>query len=169
MADATDAGAENATEAGDDAQHQEQTFTQADIDRLVSKARGEERRKASERFADYDELKTKAAGAKTLEQQFADLKNELSSTKAEALRARIAADHNISTKKGPNGEPSDADLFLTGSDEETLTAQASRLSAREADRKKHGNIAPREGVTTNTGDSKTAESLNFLSRLTGAE
>lgn len=41
---------------------------------------------------------------------------------AEALRFRIAAKHNISDE--------DADLFLTGSDEETLTRQAARLIER---------------------------------------
>jgi hypothetical protein len=132
-------------------QQQEQTFTQADIDRLVSKARGEERRKATERFADYDDLKSKAEGAKTLEQQFSDLKAELASTKVDAIRTRIAAEYGISTKAGPNGEPSDADLFLTGTTAEILTAQAARLGQQQADRKKQGNVAPREGTTRTTG------------------
>jgi hypothetical protein len=55
---------------------------------------------------------------------------------AEALRARVAGEFGISTKKGLKGEPSDAELFLTGSDEATLTTQAERLAGREAERKK---------------------------------
>lgn len=47
---------------------------------------------------------------------------EATEAKAEALRWRIAARHSVSDE--------DAELFLTGSDEETLTKQAERLSAR---------------------------------------
>lgn len=127
-------------------EQQEQTFTQADVDKLVSKVRGEERRKASEKFADYDELKTKADGAKTVVQQLADLKDQLSASNARALRSDIAAKHGISAE--------DRDLFLTGTDEDTLTAQATRLAAKETDRKKNGNVAPKEGGTKNNGDPK---------------
>lgn len=63
---------------------------------------------------------------------------------AEGLRFRIAAKHGISDE--------DAELFLTGKDEDTLLAQAKRLADREADRKKNGNQAPREGTNpTATG------------------
>lgn len=44
---------------------------------------------------------------------------------ADALRLRVAAKHGISDE--------DADLFLTGSDEDTLTRQAQRLTARNAE------------------------------------
>lgn len=136
------------TETGSEVEgKQEQTFTQADVDKLVSKVRGEERRKASEKFADYDDLKTKADGAKTVEQQLADLQGQLSASNARALRSDIAAKHGISAE--------DRDLFLTGTDEDTLTAQATRLAAKETDRKKNGNVAPREGETKKTGDAKT--------------
>lgn len=59
--------------------------------------------------------------------------------KADALRWRVAAKHGISDE--------DAELFLTGSDEATLTKQAERLTERVASRKKQGNVAPREGAT----------------------
>jgi hypothetical protein len=135
------------TETGSEVEgNQEQSFTQADVDKLVSKVRSEERRKASEKFADYDDLKTKADGAKSVEQQLADLQGQLSASNARALRSDIAAKHGISAE--------DRDLFLTGTDEDTLTAQATRLAAKETDRKKNGNVAPREGGTKNTGDSK---------------
>jgi hypothetical protein len=135
-------GTQTTIETGGDEGKQEQ-FSQADVDKLVSKVRGEERRKASEKFADYDDLKTKAEGAKTVEQKLADLEGQLSASNARALRSDIAAKHGISAE--------DRDLFLTGTDESTLTAQAERLAAREADRKKNGNVAPKEGTTTTTG------------------
>jgi hypothetical protein len=129
-------------------QKQEQTFNQAEVDRIV---RERAERLAKQMFPDYAELKTKAEGAKTLEDRLGSLEQELSTTKAEALRTGIAARFGISTEKGKDGEPSDADLFLTGTDEATLTAQAQRLAARQADSKKQGNVAPKEGATTTTG------------------
>lgn len=157
---APEAGSE-AVENGSNAD--EPKFTQADIDKAVRERLAREKAK----YADYDELKTKAEGAKTLEQQFAELKSELASTKTDEVRARIAAEYGISTKKGADDAPSDADLFLTGIDEDTMRTQAARLGSREADRKKHGNVAPREGAATNSG-STDAETASFLSRLTGA-
>ena len=59
--------------------------------------------------------------------------------KAEALRWKVAAKHGISDE--------DADLFLTGTDEETLTKQAERLAQRSETRKKNGNVVPKEGTT----------------------
>lgn len=128
----------------DDAGNDEgKTFTQADIDAAVDKAaakiRADERRKVSERYADYDDLKAKAEGAKTAEDQIAELKQEIEATKHEALRRRVQAAHQISDE--------DADLFLTGADEDSLVAQAKRLTERESDRKKNGNHVAREGNT----------------------
>ena len=131
---------------------QEQTFTGADVERIV---RDRLAQQAKNKFGDYDELKTKAEGAKTLEERFGALESELATSRAQALRTRIAADFGISTKPAKEGEPSDADLFLTGSDEATLTAQAQRLAGREADRKKQGNVAPKEGETKTSGGTDT--------------
>jgi hypothetical protein len=128
---------------------QGQAITQADVDRIVKERLAQQ---AKNQFGDYAELKAKAEGAKTLEDRFAALEGELSNTKADALRAGIAATFGISTKKGEKGEPSDADLFLTGTDETALTAQATRLAGREADRKAQGNVAPKEGETKNSGN-----------------
>lgn len=145
----TEGGAGNGEGQGGDGQ-QGATFTQADVDRIIGERLG---RQAKEKFGDYDELKSKAEGAKTLEDRFGALETELNATKSEALRTRIAARFSVSTEKGPKGEPSDADLFLTGSDEATLTAQAERLAGREADRKKQGNFAPKEGSSpSSSGD-----------------
>jgi len=126
----------------------EAVFSQADVERIVRERLAQQ---AKNKFGDYDDLKSKAGETLTLEQRLAEMEKEAAATKAEALRARVAAEFGISVKKGPKGEPSDADLFLTGSDESTLTAQAERLAGREADRKKQGNFAPKEGTTTTTG------------------
>lgn len=50
---------------------------------------------------------------------------ERDTAKAEALRFRIASKHSITDE--------DAELFLTGIDEETLTRQAERLAAHQRD------------------------------------
>lgn len=125
-----------------------QSFTQADVDRIV---RERLQQQAKNKFGDYDDLKTRAGESQTLEQRIAEMETRTQKAEAEALRARVAAEFGISTKKGPKGEPSDADLFLSGTDESTLTAQAQRLAGREEDRKKQGNFAPKEGTTQNVG------------------
>ena len=127
-------------------EQQEQTFTQADVDRIVRERVQRERSK----FADYDDLKAKAEGAKTVEQQLAEMRAENAKMQRDNLAARIAAKHGI--------PPEDADLFLTGSDEATLTAQAERLAAREGEKRKQGNYVPNEGrTTTSTGDAEVRE------------
>lgn len=145
-------------------QEQTKTFTQAEVDALI-KDRAE--RLAKQQYPDYDDLKKKAEGAKTLEDRLADVEGKLTAAQARELRTGIAAEFGISTKKGPKGEPSDADLFLTGTDESTLTAQAQRLATRQADSKKQGNVAPREGDTTSTGKPEEAQAREFVSSLFG--
>lgn len=155
-------------ESKDDSQNQGsgKSFTQADVDRIVQDRLSQQ---AKNKFGDYDDLKAKADGAKTLEDRLGSLEVELSTTKEAALRSSIAARFGVSTEKGPKGEPSDADLFLTGSDEATLTAQAERLAGREADRKKQGNYAPKEGQpVTGSGDSN-ADLREFTKKLFNKE
>lgn len=118
-------------------------FTQADVDaaveKIAAKIRAEERRKVSEKFADYDDLKQKAEGAKTADDRIAELQKSIEKANHEALKRRVQAAHGVSDE--------DADLFLTGADEESLTAQAKRLADRETERKSKGNHVPREGET----------------------
>lgn len=66
----------------------------------------------------------------------AEAKAEAEKARAEALRWRIAAKHGISDE--------DAELFLTGSDEDTLLRQAERLAARETQPSK-GTFVPNAG------------------------
>ena len=142
-----------------------QTFTQDDVNRIV-KERAE--RMAKQLYPDYDDLKAKAGESHTLEQRIADMEKESAAAKAEALRSSVAAEFGISTKKGPKGEPSDADLFLTGADRDILTAQALRLAGREEDRKKQGNFAPKEGITKTTG-SEDEDLRGFARKLFNKE
>ena len=121
-------------------EQQGQVITQADVDRIVK----DRVARVQAKYADYDDLKARAEGAKTVEEKLAELEGKYSASESRALRSDIAAKHGISAE--------DRDLFLTGTDESTLTAQAERLAAREADRKKQGNVAPKEGSTTSSGN-----------------
>jgi hypothetical protein len=127
------------------------TFTpitsQDDLNRIISDRISRERSK----YSDYADIKAKAARldelvaadkseAEKAAERAAAAESERDAAKAEALRLRIAAKHGVSDD--------DADLFLTGTDEETLTRQAERLAQRTSDRKKNGNVVPREGTTS---------------------
>ena len=90
---------------------------------------------AADRLAEIEEAsKTEAQKAAD---RLAAAEKEAATARQEAMRLRIATRFQISDE--------DADLFLTGSDEETLTRQAERLAGRASERKKQGNHVPREG------------------------
>lgn len=124
--------------------------SQDDLNRVIDDRLKRERAK----FSDYKDVKAKAAKLDEIEaanqselekanNRAGEAENDRDDARAESLRLRTAIAHGISLE--------DADLFLTGRDEETLTAQAKRLSDREADRKKNGNHVPREGATPSPG------------------
>ena len=131
-------------------EQQEQTFTQADVDRIVADRLKRER----EKFKDYDALKEKASEAKTAEDRLAELEKRYEDAETRALRANVASEYGISAE--------DRDLFLTGSDEETLTAQAKRLAERESERKKRNNYAPAEGATPTPKQDERRAFADFL-------
>jgi hypothetical protein len=120
-----------------DGEGQEQSFTQSDVDRIVAERLKREREKVTAKYGDYDDLKVKAGEKATADERIAALEREVETTRREALRRRVQAAHGINDE--------DADLFLTGTDEESLTKQAQRLAARETERKNNGNHVPREG------------------------
>ena len=131
------------------------TFTQDEVNKLIGATRTEERNKAATKYADYNDLKQAAEGKKSADDRIAELESKYAKSEANALRLRVAGDFGISTKRGADGDPSDAELFLTGTDEETLTAQATRFAARnaeqakaEAERKKKSPIVSKEGTST---------------------
>lgn len=89
-----------------------------------SKAREQEKR-AKENAAAAVKLAEFEDAQKTESQRLTEAaeaaRNDAAQARAEALRLRIAAKHGISDE--------DADTFLTGADEDTLTRQAERLSS----------------------------------------
>ena len=151
----------NADEAGVEVEANEQqaaTFTQADLDAATAKVRNEERRKAASRYADYDDLKAKAGEKQTAEERLAELEQKYAAAEARSLRAEIASNHGISAE--------DRDLFLTGTDEETPTAQAKRLAERASEPKKIGNHVPNIG---NNPQPPSDDRLSFVRALTGSD
>lgn len=108
---------------------------------------------AAQRLAELEGAQ-KSGEAETSE-RIASLEAALAASTREALVARIAGVHGVSAE--------DAGLFLTGADEETLTAQAARL----AERTKHqGNVARKEGdaITSGRGDDGMRETVRQLFR-----
>lgn len=159
MSETTDAPKSGGNDAGEEGkQEQGKAFTQSDVDRIVQERLAQQ---AKNKFGDYDDLKSKAAGAATSEERIAELEKKYTEAETARLRSDIATKHSISAE--------DRDLFLTGSDESTLTAQAKRLAAREADRKKQGNVAPREGTTNTNYSPKDAAKREWLRSVTGAD
>ena len=116
------------------------------LDKMITERVRRERAK----YADYADLKTKASKLDEIEaankteadraaERLAALETELAATRTTALRARVQARHGIADE--------DAELFLTGSDEETLTRQAERLAARDTADRSRGNHVAHEGKT----------------------
>lgn len=109
------------------------------------KAREQEKRakanaSAAKRLTEIEEAqKTEAEKAADRLRQ---LEEERDEAVRNALRFKVASKHGISDE--------DVDLFLTGTDEETLTKQAQRLTQHASDRKKNGNVVPKEGASTST-------------------
>jgi hypothetical protein len=95
---------------------------------------------AAKRLAEIEEAqKTEAQKAAD---RLAAAEKEAANARSEAMRLRIASKFGIGDE--------DADLFLTGADEATLTRQAERLAGRDAEKKKSGNHVPREGSNSST-------------------
>lgn len=164
----------NSDKGGDGAK----TFSQEEVNKLIGSTRTEERRKAqaeaASKYADYDDLKKAAEGKKTSDDRLAELERKYAQSEANTLRLRVAGDFGISTKRGDDGELSDADLFLTGADEETLIAQAKRLSDRaaeqsnaDADRKKKNPVVSKEGTSTNSGTATEEDGRAFARSFFG--
>lgn len=141
--------------------------SQKELDAALKDRLARERAK----YADHGELKAKAAKFDELQQanlselekangRITTAEKDRDSAKSEALRLRTAVTHGISLE--------DADLFLTGTTEETLVAQALRLSSRaaeqasaEADRKKNHPIVSKEGTSKSSGSTTEEDDLAF--------
>lgn len=101
-------------------------------------ARAKANAKAAERLTELEE--SQKSEAEKLSDRAAAAEAEAEKARAEALRWRTAAKHGISDE--------DAELFLTGTDEETLTRQAERLAARSVPPK--GTYVPGAGTEPGT-------------------
>ena len=129
----------------------EKTFKQADIDKIIDGVVARERKKHADEMS---ALKADAEKGKTAEERIAALESEIQTTRRDAMRSRVQAAHGISDE--------DAALFLTGADEESLTAQAKRLAERDAERKKTNNVSPREGNNPASGESEERQFAQSL-------
>jgi hypothetical protein len=147
--------------------------SQDELNRVISDRLARERAK----FSDYDALKAKAdqldardKESKTALEQAADritaLEGRVAEANATSLRATVAARFGVSTAPGKDGQPSDADLFLTGGDEATLTAQAQRLAERNAANQKPPGFSPHAGKVPAEKDDQ-AEARDAVRRLFG--
>jgi regulator of protease activity HflC (stomatin/prohibitin superfamily) len=139
----------------------DQSFTQADVDRIVADRLKRERDKVGDvkvLRAAADELATikeaQKSDAQKVSDRLAEAEKATAEAKSEALRYRIASKFAIGDE--------DAALFLTGTDEDVLTKQAERLTARESERKKTGNYVPREGTTPTTSGSDGRDTARAL-------
>src|SRR5699024_8535511 len=130
--------------------------SQAELDKIIGERVARERAK----FADYKDLKSKAAKLDEIEQankseleKAAEARQqaeqERDAARADALRFRVASRFGVSDE--------DTELFLTASDEATLTKQAERLTQRESERKSNGNFASGEGRSTSPGGNNEDE------------
>lgn len=136
--------------------------SQDDLNKVIADRVARERAK----YADYKDVKAKATEFEKLQEanqseaekaakRIADLEAELNNTRRDSMRLTIAAAHGIT-------DADDIDLFLTGTDEETLTKQAKRLADRTAERKKT-HVVPGEGKnpssSSDSGDLQAVRSL----------
>lgn len=103
---------------------------------------------AAARLAEIEDAqKTEAQRAA---ERIAELEAQANEAKRDALRFKVASKHGISDE--------DADLFLTASDEETLTKQAERLAAHREDAGKPRQPKPdRNQGRTESGSTSTAD------------
>lgn len=142
---------------------EEETPPAETVDFWKSKAREQEKRAkanadAAKKLAELEESQ------KTESQRLSDAKTaaeaDAATARAEALRWRIAAKHGITDD--------DADTFLTGTDEETLTRQAERLTALATAASSTSSPAPRPDLsqgprTAAPGGDPATDFANFIS------
>lgn len=121
-----------------------QTFTQADVDRIVRERVQRERTK----FADYDELKEKAGSATTLEERVAEIERTAKASEERAMRAEVANAKGLTPTQAKR---------LVGSTREELEADAAELLADLGAQKKNANVSPREGNNPQSGSDPMRE------------
>ena len=130
---------ETTTETTTETPEESQTFTQADVDRIVADRLKREREATKTKFGDYDDLKKRAEGAKTLEDRVAEIERQAKDSEARAMRAEIANAKGLTPTQAKR---------LVGSTREELEADADELLKDIGAQKKQGNRVPDEGKTT---------------------
>jgi len=119
-----------------------ESFTQADVDRIVAERLKREREATKAKFGDYDDLKAKAEGAKTLEGRVAEIERQAKESEARALRAEVANAKGLTPTQAKR---------LVGSTKEELEADADELLADIGAQKSKNNVSPREGNNPKSG------------------
>ena len=122
---------------------QPQTFTQADVDRIVADRLKREREATKTKYADYDELKAKAEGARTLEERVAQIEQTAKASERRALVAEVANAAGLTPTQAKR---------LVGETREELEADAKQLLADIGAQRKAGNHVPREGSNPQASD-----------------
>lgn len=139
-------------EAEPQAGDEPKTFDEATVKKLRAEA-AKYRTDAKANAAAAEELAQIKEAQKTEAQKAADRLAEAeakaSAAEAAAVRWKVAAKFGVSDE--------DADLFLTGTDEETLTRQAQRLTGLAEERAKNGNHSSREGTNPHAEKSDEAQ------------
>lgn len=130
---------------------QPRTFTQDEVNELVGKARTEERRKVTSKYADYDDLKAKAEASRTLEDRVAEIERQARDAETRALRAEVANAKGLT--------PSQAKRLI-GANREELEADADELLK---------DIAPANRTTPPPGALKSGSKGSDDSGLTGKQ
>jgi hypothetical protein len=128
----------------------------AEVEKTAAKIRADERKKVGEKFADYDDLKAKAAGATTLEDRVAEIERQAKDSEARAMRAEVANAKGLTPTQAKR---------LVGATREELEADADELLKDIGTQKKHGNHVPREGNNPKSGGSD--ELSEFTKNLFG--
>ena len=136
----------------------EQTFSQAEVDRIVADRLKREREATKAKYADYDAIKEKAGQSTTLEERVAGLEQAAKDAENRAIRAEIANAKGLT--------PSQAKR-LVGSTREELEADADELLKDIGAQKKQGNHVPREGQNPQATDDPMREfSRGLFARAT---
>lgn len=137
--------------------------SQQELNRIIA----ERVARAKAPFADYEELKGKAARLTEIEQanlsdaekaaqRIADAESEVA--KVPARVAESLRDSLITLGVIPESRK----VLLTASDPESLIAQVQAIRELDADRKKTGNHVPGEGTTTSTVEGADREAVRAL-------
>lgn len=173
----SEAAAEGVTESGETEKPAGDEFKPITSQQELNEALKDRLARERSKYSDYGDLKAKAAKLDEIEQanltelekangRITAAESDRDKAQQEARRLRKAVEHGLSLE--------DADLFLTGTDDETLDAQAKRLVARAADqanaeseRKKKNPIVPKEGTSTTTGTTTEEEDREFARSFFG--